>query len=94
MIRYEEIQLDQQRSDKLRTLFASPEYALLKEVIGALATKEAVEFGNASMYKSEQAASKAENHLERARDLTTTLDILDQVEKDGAWSTLKLDQRR
>ena len=94
MITFDKVPLEPTQVDKLRTLLASREYATLREVIGARATEEAVQFTNASLYKTDQAIEVASTHRENAIVLTHALDVLDQLEKDGEWFRLKLDQRR
>lgn len=94
MIKVEQVPLEQVNVDKLRTLFASPEYALLKMIIGAYATKEIVGLSNASMYDTPQAEAQFENHRQKAKEFTVTLDVLDEIEGNPQWFTLKLDQRR
>lgn len=106
MITYDKLQLDQPSIDKLRTLFASPEYALLKSVIGARATERSIQFANASLYRrvrkegswadadQDNAEMHAVNAREKAEVYTHALDVLDEIEANPQWFHLKLDQRR
>lgn len=94
MITYETVPLEQVNIDKVRTLLASPEFALLKSIIGAKATQATVQYANASLYESEAALQRADVTQHRARAYTTALDVLDEIEQKQEWFVIKLDQRR
>lgn len=106
MITYDKVPIEQVNVDKLRTLLASPEFALLKAVIGAKASERTVQFANASLYRKvrkegsmvqvpdDAADLHAENSRARAAQYTAALDVLDEIESNPEWFNIKLDQRR
>ena len=94
MITYDVVPLEQVNIDKLRTLLASPEFALLKSVIGARATLAALKFTNATLYDTDAAKEHAEASLHQAKALTAAMDVLDELADKQEWFAIKLDQRR
>lgn len=80
----------------LQTLFASPGYSLLKEMVAARCIEAQSSMANAALYpNNENAVAKAEAMKIRAKDYATCLDILDAIgEKEEEWYTVKLEHRR
>lgn len=86
--------LEEQKQD-LRTLFASPAYGLLREIIVAHCTEQQVDYANKSMYSNDNAAEQASAAKEKAQRYMATMDVLDDMGKlEEEWFLISLEQRR
>ncbi len=80
----------------LQSLFGSPGFSLLKEMVAARCIQSQVEAMNARLYPSNEGAASAAVEEERmAAEYNRTLDILDDIaQKEDEWFTVKLEHRR
>lgn len=86
--------LEEQKKE-LRTLFASPAYGLLREIIVAHCTVHQADFSNKSMYPNENAEEQAKQAKLDAMRFMVTMDVLDDVGKlEEEWFLISLEQRR
>lgn len=77
----------------LQTLFGSPAYSLLKEVLVAHCIKHQVEAANLGLYEHNNASAAIEAN--RAKFLNGMIDVLDDLAaKEDEWFTVKLEHRR
>lgn len=89
------IQIEQAQQDQLRTLFASPGWTVLREVLSAHCVEAQAAFMDASMYATENATVKADAERAKAMGYNMTLDVLDAVEGNmEEWYRITLEQRR
>jgi hypothetical protein len=89
------IPIDEPQKDQLRTLFASPAYLLLREVIVAHCTEHQMDFANKSMYANENAKEQAEVARSQASRFMGALDVLDDLQKiEDQWFRIALETRR
>ena len=83
------------QKDQLRTLFSSPAYGLLREVIAAHCAEHQVDFVNKTMYDNENARAQAMESEAKARRFNSALNVLDDIEKiEDQWFRISLEQRR
>lgn len=77
----------------LQTLFASPSYSLLKEVVAAKCIEAQVNMANAALYPNNDGANATASEMSRrASELAKCLDILDEIgEKEEEWYTVKIE---
>lgn len=89
------VPIEQAQQDQLRTLFASPGWNVLREILSSHCAEAQAAYMDASMYVTENATNKATAEKARAVDYNTTLDVLDAVqEKMDEWYRITLEQRR
>lgn len=82
------------QADLLRTMFASPAYTTLKEILAAHCAFAQVEYSNRSCYENENAQEQASSAQKRAVRLRATLDVLDDIEgKMEEWFRIKLEPK-
>lgn len=87
--------IEESQKDQLRTLFASPAYGLLREILVAHCTQHQVAFVNKSMYENENAIAQADDARVQASRFNGVLDVLDDIQKkEEQWFRINLDQRR
>lgn len=80
--------------DNLRTLFESPAYTTLKEIIVAHCVHAQVQFMNCSLYNNDNATVQAMEHQTQAARFNNALDVLDDLEgKMEEWFRIKLETR-
>lgn len=89
------IPLEQTQQDQLRTLFASPGWLILREVLSAHCVEAQAEFLDASMYENDVATGRASAAQTKAKLFNDTLDVLDGLQgKMDEWYRINLEQRR
>lgn len=88
--------VDATQRGHLQTLFASPGFSLLKEMVVARCIENQVKAMNARLYPNNQSASEQAVEMEkRAASLTATLDLLDDLSSNmDEWRTIKLENSR
>ena len=77
------VPLEQAQQDQLRTMFASPAFGTLREIISAHCTKWQAEYLEASLYSTEVAEGKADHAKTEAARFNTALDVLDFIQEKG-----------
>lgn len=89
------VPLEQVQQDQLQTLFASPGWAILREVISAHCVSAQAEFLDAFLYDNEVAADRAKSAKAQAKLYNDALDVLDGLQgKMDEWYRINLEQRR
>lgn len=89
------VQLEPQQQDALKTLFASPAWATLREVISAHCTEAQVQFLDTSMYDTESAIAKAAAARALASGYNITMDVLDGLQENSEeWYRITVETRR
>lgn len=89
------VPLTQADLESLRKLFSMPEYALLRNVLSAHCAHHQCSTLDAMMYANETADQKQGLHLEKARQLTAALNILDDLQaNEEQWFHLTIEHRR
>lgn len=80
----------------LQSVFSSPGFSLLKEMVAARCIVAQVEAMNARLYpRNEAAEATATENERRAAEYNRCLDILDDIsQKEDDWFTVKLEHRR
>lgn len=83
------------QQDNLRTLFASPGWLILREILSAHCVESQAAFLDASMYESENASDKATSAKDAAVRFNTALDVLDGIQGNvDEWFRIMIEQRR
>lgn len=81
--------------DQLRTMFASPAWSTLREIVSARCVEAQAHYLDASMYETENASDAAATAKASAKRFNTTMDVLDEAEKNmDEWYRITLEQRR
>lgn len=89
------VPIEPKQQDNLRTLFASPGWLILREVLSAHCNEAQAAFLDASMYATENASDKATDEKAKAIAYNMTLDVLDLVQSnEEEWYRITLEQRR
>lgn len=80
----------------LQDLFVSPGYSLLKELVVSRCIERQVDSINLQLYPlNEISVEKAKDALAEARFLSSTLELLDELQsKEASWYTVQLNHRR
>jgi len=89
------VPIEPSQTDQLRTLFASPGWTVLREVLSAHCVESQCAFLDASMYNGETATGTAAIAKDVAVRFNTALDVLDVVQGNmDEWYRITLEQRR
>lgn len=89
------VPIENEQQDKLRTLFASPGWLILREVLSAACVEAQVAYMDASLYQNENAIERADTAKAAAVRFNTTLDVLDEVQSNvDGWYRITIEQRR
>ena len=88
--------LDATQQGSLRTLFDSPSFSLLKEVVVARCIEKQVSAMSAALYpENEHAEEDAKRDSAQATLLNAVLDVLDDLaKKEQDWWTVSIEPRR
>lgn len=89
------VPIEKEQSDQLQTLFASPGWLTLREILSAHCVEAQAAFMDASMYPNENADNRATSEKAKAVGYNIALDILDLVQSNmEEWYRITLEQRR
>lgn len=89
------VPLEPAQQDQLRTMFNSPAFMSLREIISAHCTKWQADYLEFSLYATDQAEQKAAEAKLEAMKFNLTLDVLDFIQEKGdQWFRITLEQRR
>jgi hypothetical protein len=86
------ILVEPEQAEKLRSLFLTPAYGTLREIICGRCAEAQVEFMNTSLYQNDNADQRALEARAKAIGYNLVLDVLDDIQsKEQEWFRIKLE---
>lgn len=86
--------IEPEQADQLKTLFASPGFSTLRDIITAQCMEQQAVFMNMTLYENENAENQALIAKLKAMEYNHALDVLDRLQQfEQEWFRIKLEQR-